>query len=56
MIEADGKVFEWESPEKIRADFLETFDFDRSRTIHQNRNPGIHRGLSLQRSARCGSA
>jgi 7-cyano-7-deazaguanine reductase len=28
MIEAEGRVFPWESPEKIRADFLETFDFD----------------------------
>ncbi len=28
MIAAEGKVFKWESPEKIRTDFLETFDFD----------------------------
>ena len=28
MIEAEGKVYKWESPENIRADFLETFDFD----------------------------
>mgnify|MGYP006420157061 CR=1 FL=1 len=31
MTEAEGKVFQWESPEKIRADFLETFDFDSPR-------------------------
>ena len=28
MAEADGKIFEWESPDHIRSDFLETFDFD----------------------------
>ncbi len=28
MIEAHGKIFEYEGPEKIRTDFLETFDFD----------------------------
>jgi len=28
MIEAHGKVFDCESPDKIRTDFLETFDFD----------------------------
>ena len=28
MIEAEGRVFPWESPDKISADFLETFEFD----------------------------
>jgi len=28
MAEPDGKIFEWESPDNIRTDFLETFDFD----------------------------
>ena len=28
MVKADGKIFEWEGPENIRTDFLETFDFD----------------------------
>jgi len=31
MIEAEGKVFQWEGLEKIRPDFLETFDFDSPR-------------------------
>ena len=31
MAEAEGEIFPWESPEKIRADFLETFDFDSPR-------------------------
>lgn len=28
MVKADGKIFDWESPDRIRTDFLETFDFD----------------------------
>ena len=28
MVKADGRVFEWESPDNIRTDFLETFEFD----------------------------
>lgn len=28
MIEAQGKVFDCESPDNIQTDFLETFDFD----------------------------
>jgi 7-cyano-7-deazaguanine reductase len=28
MAEAEGKIFSWESPDHIRTDFLETFDFD----------------------------
>ncbi len=28
MIEAEGKIFQWESPDNIRTDFLETFAFD----------------------------
>ncbi|MGK0291090.1 MAG: 7-cyano-7-deazaguanine reductase [bacterium] len=28
MAIAEGRVFEFDSPEKIRTDFLETFDFD----------------------------
>ncbi|MDQ1333473.1 MAG: 7-cyano-7-deazaguanine reductase [Thermodesulfobacteriota bacterium] len=28
MAEAEGKVFEYESPDRIRTDFLETFEFD----------------------------
>ena len=28
MAEAEGKIFEYESTDKIRTDFLETFDFD----------------------------
>jgi 7-cyano-7-deazaguanine reductase len=28
MAKAEGNIFKFESPEKIRTDFLETFDFD----------------------------
>ncbi|MFO7985396.1 MAG: preQ(1) synthase [Desulfatiglandaceae bacterium] len=28
MVQADGKRFDFESPDRIRVDFLETFDFD----------------------------
>ena len=28
MVKADGRIFEWESPDNIRTDFLETFEFD----------------------------
>jgi len=28
MAEAEGKIFEYEGPDKIRTDFLETFAFD----------------------------
>ena len=28
MVEADGKIFDYESPDHIRTDFLETFAFD----------------------------
>ena len=31
MIEAEGKIFQWESPQSIRDDFLETFDFESPR-------------------------
>ena len=28
MVQAEGRIFEWEGPESIRTDFLETFEFD----------------------------
>lgn len=28
MVEAQGKIFDYDSPDRIRTDFLETFDFD----------------------------
>jgi len=28
MAEAEGRIFEYESPDNVRTDFLETFDFD----------------------------
>ena len=28
MAKADGRIFEWESPDNIRTNFLETFEFD----------------------------
>ncbi|HDZ90077.1 MAG: NADPH-dependent 7-cyano-7-deazaguanine reductase QueF [Deltaproteobacteria bacterium] len=28
MVKADGKIFEFEGPESIRTDFLETFEFE----------------------------
>ncbi len=28
MAEAEGRIFDYESPDQIRTDFLETFDFD----------------------------